>query len=474
MKILQRDIPLLLASILLVVIGLIADNSKIAMLIVLILALFAVLNKQLGLLMLLIYVPIRPFLITVNPGYKIIGDLIIFALLLRTVYDYRKNIKGLFSFNIFEYGFIAFIIIGAISAFITGVSMSAIIFQLRAYILFYFIFYIVKRMDINKEAIYKFKLITFILAVIISLQGIIEKITDKTQLMPIEWRARSLSPTNHMRVYGLLNGPNELSLFLVIAFFISLSLLAVIGRKYKVYIYVGLVLIGTTFLLTYSRGTVLCLGVFAVAYLIFYRNIRKVIPVILIAIFSFGLYYGVNQSVGLYKNLVTNDGTGNVSHEEPPDIDRYKNAFSEDTIQLSRVSGRLMYAKKALEVYGDHLIMGTGFATYGSAATLTYSSPIYDDYDIAIDFYSDNQYSLIIAETGTLGLIAILIVALTIGIFLWNIRKEYHFAPLLWFMFIAIIVGGLVYNILENDSFMFFFFTILGVAYKYRKEEIIE
>ena len=477
MKLFQKEIPYLLIAALLIVTGLLFDNSLLAFAVCALLAVFAFLNPNLGLMILLIVVPLRTFFIALNPAYKVIGDIIIVALLFKTFYNYRHDVKSLFKFQVFEIAFFAFIGIGVISAFIseTSPSVIAIIFQIRAYVLYYIVYYVVKRTNFEKVVIQKFAGITFVTAVIISLHGFVEKISDKTLLMPEAWTQWSLSVTNHVRVYGLLKGPNELALYLIIAFLISLYLLKFLSKKQSFLIYSGLSIIGTTFLLTYSRGAFLALGVFIVGYLLVYRSIKGFKPIIFTAVVSILLFIGVNYSADFYVNHLMNetDIHGEVVNNDSNNetnfgTDRFKEAFSEDTIGLSSADGRIYYVTKAIEVFKDYPVIGAGFATFGGAATLAYSSPIYEKYDIWSNFYSDNQYILTITETGTLGVLALIV--FIIGLFLFTLKmhkqNEYAISLTLFFFFITMMVGGLVYNILEIDTFMMYYFLLLGFAYQ--------
>ncbi|WP_161974883.1 O-antigen ligase family protein [Bacillus timonensis] len=474
MKLLQRDLYVLLLSVLLVSIGLVIADSKLAIVITLILAILAFRAKHQGILILVLVVATRPFLIELNPGFKILGDLLILALLVRTFYDYRHDIKKLFTFHPFELAFFAFCIVGTISALITGVGMGALITQLRAYLLFYLIFYIVVRMEITEELIRKFALTTFSIAVVLSLHGFVEKISNKTVLMPEAWENWYLSWTNYIRVYGLLKGPNELSLFLLISFFISLYLVKKYQGKIRIFLYVGLTLIGTTILLTYSRGSLLSLIVFLVVYVFINRKIKPLVPIVLITLISYGLFFVIDQVSSVYYDAYVAEKWENTNEQNKTDEQgRYKDTFSKDTLEQSSESGRIYYVQKAVEIFKDHPIMGTGFATFGGSATLKYSSPIYEDYDINRNFYSDNQYILILAETGILGILMVALTAIFLLTYTWKLRKGYYFSPLLLFLMVTIVMGSMVYNILENDSFMFYFFAVMAFAYRVYKKDIV-
>lgn len=482
MKLLQQNYFILTISALLIILGLVVANTYLAFIITFILFVFALLNKKQGLLILVLIVSTRPFLTEMNPGYVIIGDLVIFGLLLRTFYDSRKNIKSLFSFHPFEWAFFAFILIGTVSALITGVGIAALITQIRAYVLFYIVFYVAKRMVFQERDVRQFAITTFIMAIILSLQGYVEKISDKTMLMPKAWTEWYLSYTNHIRIYSLLKGPNELSLFLIIAFILALYLLFRTSNiKYKVLIYIGLSIVGAAILLTYSRGALLCLAVFIPVYLLISRKLKQLIPVLLVAIISAGIFVGVNQAAEYYYDNVLYSDEDNEDFVDPDELeeeettgnkgnhgsDRFKGAFSEDTIEQSKSAGRIYYVDRAIAIFKDYPIIGAGFATFGGAATLKYSSPIYEDYDITRNFYSDNQYILILAETGVVGVLMLFALIVFLGIFVWK-RRNHYFSPLMIFLFLSVIVGGMVYNILENDSFMFYFFATLGLAFQYK------
>jgi putative inorganic carbon (hco3(-)) transporter len=472
MKLIQKDIWILLFNVFLLLICLFLLNTKIALVISMFIGFTALLNKKAGLLSLVIFISVRPFLVEINPGLKVMGDIIIFMLLIRTLFDYRKDIKSLLQFNMFEIAFFCFGIIGVISALIHGVDVKAIIVQLRAYYLFYCIFYVVKRLNITSKDIFHFSMTTFIISCILSLQGIIEKISNRTLMMPTTWENWHLSATNQIRVYGLLKGPNELSLYLIIGFLVSFYLLKKFSGIKRFIIYTGLVLMGTTILLTYSRGAYLCIAGFLIVYLLLNRNIKKLIPVVLIGVLSAGLFLGVTKASSLYYDKfvmdpISQQGDSQSNEENDQGLDRFKGAFSDESIAQSNTSGRIYYVKKALEVLKDNPVIGSGYATFGGSATLKYSSPIYKHYHINYNFYSDNQYVLILAETGVLGVLSLVVALFYLGSFTWNKRNTYFYSPVMLFFFTSTVVGGLVYNILENDSFMLNYFIILGFAFNY-------
>lgn len=456
----------LIISVLAVTLSVISGNSYLALFISGLIAILTFINRELGFLLLIVYFPLRPFLIEMNPGLKITGDLIILALLIWTVYYNRKNIKSLFKFELFELALFAFCIIGLISALITGVEFISIISQVRAYLLMYFIYYTAKRMSITDEFIFKSIFLTFITAVIVSLHGFVEKISDKTFLLPEAWINRTLSVTNHVRVYGLLKGPNELALYLLIAFILSLFLLNKFSGWKKWCIFAGLSIIGATFLLTYSRGAFLSIIMFIIVYVVVFRNIKKLIPIALILMSSFLLFFAVSTVADkVQDSMKSNSRTG---------YERYTEAFSKDTIKKSGTDGRIYYVTKSIEIFKDHPIIGTGFGTFGGAAAFAYSSPIYEEYNIHSKIYSDNQYILTLTETGIIGVIILSLFVFSILLITIKAYKQanYEISILLIFFFTTMLVGGMIYNILEIDTFMFYYFLVLALISQKLKSTI--
>ena len=215
---------IVLLGALLLLIALLFPQPITAYAITLILGVISIVRPKESLFLLIYYFPIRSFLVEINPSLKLIGDIIIIGAFLRVVWDSRSNWKQIFRFEIFEWAFIAFLVIGAISSFITGVSTGAIVFQLRAFAITFLLLYVVKRLSITKSDIITFLWNTLIVALIIVVQGLVEKLSMRSALMPETWINRSLSSNNRVRIYGLLNNPNVLATFLTIATILTVYL----------------------------------------------------------------------------------------------------------------------------------------------------------------------------------------------------------------------------------------------------------
>ncbi len=118
-------------------------------------------------------------------------------------------------------------------------------------------------------------------------------------------------------------------------------------------------------------------------------------------------------------------------------------------------NGRLYSLQYALKVIHDYPILGTGFGTFGSAASTTWKPPTYGVYVLRENFYADNQYACVLAETGILGFVLFLAFLLCT---LWTYRKD-----LLKGM-ACVMIGwfGLFYNILEVQIGAFLLWSVLS------------
>lgn len=436
---------------------------------------YSFLKPKHGLYLLLLYVPIRPFLTEVNSGMMLAGDAITFVVLLRVLFDMRKNWKSWFQFKFFEWAFFAFLILGSLVGLKTGSSIGAIVFQLRTFLIMYLLYYIVSRMKVNKEDYAHFAWVTVLASIVISVHGLIEKLSLRQLLLPEAWSQKVLSATNAVRIYGLTGNPNSLAIFLGFTIVLVLFLLHHINGKQRKFLYVSLTLFMGVFLLTYSRGTWIALAIGIVVYLILSRNLKILKPLIITGLLGFLLVYlPTNYGVQIVENWGYEGGSGGAGSFK----NRFKETFDEENVDLMVQSGRIFYIKKGFEVFADYPVVGTGFATFGDSATLSYGSPIYEDYGIRSDiyggknFYSDNQYIQVIAETGVVGVILFAAFLLGMLVIFWkNRNKDGNFSYFLISLWIATAAMGMYYNIWELKLFTLYYFLILG-AYAVRHQFI--
>ncbi|WP_256243038.1 O-antigen ligase [Bacillus sp. V3B] len=459
-------------SVLFLLVSLLLPYESMGLVLSFMIAVILLFNPKQGLLFLIIYFPIRPALLELNENIKYLGDLVILILFFQSLWYWLENKKviGKVNMNIFMIGFLSFCLIGAISAFVMDVSIIAIIFQLRAFLITFLLIFIVSIQKINKTDVFIFLWTTVIMAVILCIQGIIEKASLRTWLIPESWSLINLPETNRIRIYGLIGNPNVLATYLSIAFVFSIYLKTVF-TKYRFILNTSSIVIFGVFLLTYSRGTIIAIMVGFIVYLLLSKNWRVMKPIALSILLSLPLIYFPVVAVTDYME---EQQQGTQQQEEPSSVEnevtdrngdfrkRMTEAFDKSTIEQSSQWGRLYIVKKGLEIFVDHPIIGTGFGTFGDSASLSYPSPIIDQYQIPSGIYSDNQYIQIITQTGILGVLSFATFIIGLIVMLWKKRKQAGVAILLMALLIGGSVAGLFYNIWEDKTFTMYFYILLG------------
>ncbi|WP_077623409.1 O-antigen ligase family protein [Sediminibacillus massiliensis] len=460
-------------AMLLLAAGMLIGNKWVGLAVILSFVVYTFLNEKNGLILLFVYFPIRPFIIEFNPILKLVGDAVILVLLLKTIYTYRKQWRSLLHFEWFELAFFAFCFIGAVSALLSGVSLTALVLQLRAFLLFYLVYYIVKRMDITRADIARFLWATLITALLICVHGLIEKLSLRGLLLPETWENMPLSSINRIRIYGMIGNPNLLAYYLSFVFILTIYLRKSIQGKAVWFINISLVLIMGVWFLTYSRGTWLAFAIGFIIYLILTKN-WQAFKISVTTIFTGIILIGI--PVNTLAGAIENTDFGSAQREVQKQFDqrdgglsdRMRETFNEEAVEGSKRAGRLYIVEKGFTIFQDNPVIGTGFATFGDSATLNAGSPIYEDYGIDREFYSDNQYIQIIVQTGSFGVIVFAVFLLHMLFMLWNRRQTQMTAVM-----IAVLLGsyaaGLVYNIWENDTFTLFYFAILAYVFNATK-----
>lgn len=464
-KLKEKDTLLLLISLLVVIVSLFLPTKITLVITSLVFAAFAFFRTQHSLLFLIIYVSIRPLLVEVNAGVKLIGDLITFIAFIKIVLSSRKDWKTLFHFKWFEWAFFALMIAGSISGLYHGVLPAAVLFQVRTFLIMYLLYYVISRMFLPEGWLKQIAWVTVITGMISSIHGLIEKLSMRQWLLPDVWKYKTLSATNAVRIYGLPGNPNSLALLLFFGIMSILFLQSIYkGEKYKWFLNINLVLFTGVFILTYSRGTWISAIVFGAIFIVLTKNWKMLKRLVIAGIAAILLiYYPVNLSVKFLASLGFQTPT-----EEPGSIGgRFGETFDEKNLALMSESGRFFYIKKGFEIFKVYPVAGSGFGSFGGSATLSYGSPIYDHYGIRSDiyggkyFYSDNQYIQIITETGVIGVILFAAFLLCMLAIFWKERKTTFgkFMIALWF---ATGFSGFYYNIWELKFYTMFYFILFG------------
>lgn len=138
--------------------------------------------------------------------------------------------------------------------------------------------------------------------------------------------------------------------------------------------------------------------------------------------------------------------------------------LKDQQMYTSDYNGRLYSVVMAGKILRDHPVFGTGFGTFGSSASLTWEPPIYRTYKLRENFYADNQYACVLAETGALGFVLFFAFLLcTLLRCKKALLKVIACVTIGWF--------GLFYNILEVQIGAFLLWSILSFCETERKDE---
>ncbi|WP_438315690.1 O-antigen ligase family protein [Sporosarcina sp. FA9] len=419
-----------------------------------------------SLLYLLIYVAIRPYLIEINPGLKLIGDIITFTLILRLLVSSKFNLKTLLAFKWFELAFFGFLLFGSIIGWTNGVGLMAIIFQVRTFAIMYIIYYFISRAELPANWQTRFLWTGVALGWLLSIHGLIEKISLRQLLLPEYWKYMPLSAENMVRIYGLPGNPNSLALIMMFSVIAVIILkMSDTTKQYSRFLNTSIVLFLGIMILTFSRGTFISAFVLAAVYILLSKQFVLLKQLVIASVAALVLVYiPVNGAIKVVQILGVEAPQGTAGSL----TDRFGQAFDEKNIERMTSNGRLFYLKKGFEIWNDYRITGAGFGTFGGAATISYGSPLYKDYEIDLSIYfenkiySDNQYIQVIAETGVVGVAlfaTFLLGMLALFIKTWRSRFS-QFMIALW---LSTFISGVFYNIWELKVYTLLFFMILGI-----------
>ncbi|RPF54193.1 O-antigen ligase family protein [Aquisalibacillus elongatus] len=415
--------------------------------------------------LLFIYYPLRPLLIELNSGLTFLGDVVIISSVLVILYVERHAIKSLFKKLSFFMYFFLFVLVGSVSALlVSNQAIIPILMEVRALVIMTLLVLVFTSSIWLKRDLVNILNISLIVAFIISLYGLFEKLFGKDVVFPAAWASWDLSSQNASRVYGALANPNVLAMYLLTVF--ALSFLPVIRLSVNQF-FLRLVqfTILSTVLLTVSRGAILAFLIALMVYIIMTRSWKLIIKIGLIGVLSFlFVTYPVEYGAEYIQNDATTEQKKNKKRKKSESyslFERLEMMFSDSTIESSKNWGRLYIVDKGIEVFQDHPVIGTGFATFGDSATQRFPSPIYDQYDIDEDIYSDNQYIHILVSTGIVGALLLIIFLVRLCVVAW--KDFYQEERRLFGLFlIVLMISCLYYNTLEDKTFMLWFYTLLG------------
>lgn len=413
------------------------------------------------LLIFCVFIPFRnPIADLTVSSVKMITDILILGVFVW----YSIDIRFRYKFYLQDFFFLAFLLVAFISTvFVNHNGLGTYIFQVRSIGAYYLFYFVIRNFGYGKEHFLKVVQVLQIVNIPLFALGIIEKVTSKTVLFPSSIADGILYPSNFSRVYSMFYNPNTYGLFIMLTLFLTWIARIYFNKKTNIAYYC--IFFGALWL-TMSRSSLIMVGVISVAFLVFiiyrrrlkelYKTILKsaVIIAVVIACLHFGLNWGANQ---YYQHFLASSH-GNTSIQNSLDlnfVDRLNEASDQQIVTSSQQDGRLFSLKTSLQVMKDHPIWGTGFGSFGSAASLNRESAIVEQYGLFQGFYSDLEYAKLFAENGILG--TALFFAFLISILVKN-RKSF------FKLFLCFVIGwfGLFFNIFEVQIGAMIFWSMLG------------
>ena len=402
---------------------------------------------------LFLFIPYRELLsYLISTNVKFIPDILIIGFF---VYDVLVN-KKYKKINHIDIYYILFLSIAFIGSY-SNTSIKAFVVQSRSIVLYYLIYFIARDKIFENSFYITFKKALKINTGILMVFAIIEKVFCKDCLFPKEWVDNIMYADNFPRVYSFFDNPNTFGAYLVLTFLFCIYL-ELNEKKIDIYFHSLLVL---GILLTGSRSSTIALFIiimFIIIYELKLRVYRK--PALIITILAIMCLSSVFNIVlsNVSKSISVSFSSRDMMVDESNIMfDRFNEMTDNNIFAKSNTNGRLYSIKTGFKIYSDYPLFGSGFGSYGDAASLILGSPIYNQYSIPNNFYADNEYIKVLAETGTIGFLSYTLFLLTLLIMVFKSKSMLKIT-----IFFAICFLGLFYNVFEVQIISMFFWFILG------------
>jgi len=237
-------------------------------------------------------------------------------------------------------------------------------------------------------------------------QAVLEKVTGKLVLPTLFVSETCISRTNFPRVYGWISNPNSLGALCVLM--IALVLLYQSrGGDPKISRRVIFALTATL-ALSVSRSAAIGLVVFF-GLLFFAGGLPRLDVRSLRALLARPVAAGIALAV-----VVTLLGTVvprmiNAAFSGDTGLSMFERFITDDEeIEGSMIGGRLFSLRTGLDIATSDVptfFIGSGLATFGSAGSNFWESPLYEPYGIPEGFYADLFYGMMLVEVGLVGLL---------------------------------------------------------------------
>lgn len=407
------------------------------------------------LIFLCIFVPFRELISYYTISYvKIIPDILIWGLLVIIVIKNKFNLN----LKIYDIFYIAFLLFAFISTLINHISILSYLLQVRSITTMYALFYILRNSNLSLKDYAPIVNTLVGVSVFIVILGIGELITNKDLFFVYEWANSITYASNFNRVYSIMYNPNTFASFLAFVLLLLYGYSRKIKRNIPKPIYFFLFL---GIYMSASRSAMIIIVLFFI-FLIYdsfkHKTYKELICLLLILLLAFGACAGLEKvkmaiiekedpNHEIIKNYPVSPVTPSGEKENPSisTVDRWNETIMGETLKNSLEDGRLFNIKKGLSIFVDYPILGTGFGTYGSSASKMITPSLYEKYGLYDSFYSDNEYVVVLVETGIVG--TLLFISFVISLFVYCLNNKHKILILFSFLFL-----GMMYNVLEVQA----------------------
>ncbi|EKP94180.1 O-antigen ligase family protein [Thermaerobacter subterraneus] len=289
---------------------------------------------------------------------------------------------------------------------------------------------------------------------------------------PWKWVV-TLTGSNVGRAVGLMKNPNTLGCFLVLGLILHwprwATAVAERRRDWGAWGIAILLIVGLA--LTYSRQgwLALALALVAAGWLA-----RRVIPLrvtaVLLAVTLVVTVIATVLPVPIWS-VLARGGEGGAGATRGLQIERLRETFDEETVELSRASGRLAMVRYAMAMLRDHPVFGVGPGRVGGAGALRPDPEIRERYQMPDYAYADNQYVRTAMELGGLGLLGLgAIILSTLALAYRAVAFDWLLGAAGTAVVVAMVSFGLGQNSWENQPLASVYWLVLGAAWMLQRQ----
>ena len=412
-------------------------------------------------LFLCVFLPVRsPIADVTTAVVKAVPDVLIVLLLLW--YLAERRCLELLPQDLFFLGFLLTAFVS--TCLVNHYTVFRYVYQVRSIGVMYILYYVLRDVKLTREQLIRVVQTLQGMAAVLLVFGCIEKVSMKTAAFSWDVALSIYAPDNYARVYSLFYNPNTFGAFLAFTLFLSAAKSRFWNDRTPVWVYAVLV---TGLYMSMSRSSVM-IAVLGLLILLTFdlknHTLKKtalrygktaVVCVVCAAVIS----TAATAAGDRYYDEVLSQNPDYAWLVEMKTGLSMKDRFGElgEAYMYSGVKNlRIFFFQTGLRVYRDYPVIGTGFGTFGTSASLNYGSPLYETYGLMDGFYADDQYITILVETGTIGTI------LFAG-FLLSILWRYRRSPFQLFCCVAFGWFGIFFTIFEIQIAAMLFWLCLSI-----------